>query len=131
MVSFLGQRKTLFKVWKQEMQSACWDGMTNFLFPGYFFEKKGEQGGILYALEKQLFPVADYTVSLRAYETQIESDLSYDMILAREALDENYVDENGQVVITNVSEDMVSETETEEVSVSAVPTDVVVSFLKY
>ena len=116
MVSFLGQRKTLFKVWKQEIQNAFWDGMTNFIFPGYFFEKNGEQGGILYALEKQIFPVADYTVSLKAYETQIESDLSYDMILAREALDENYVDENGQVVITNVSEDMVSETETEEVS---------------
>lgn len=36
------------------------------------------------------------------YETQIESDLSYEMILLREARDENYVDHaTGQVVMTD------------------------------
>ena len=32
-------------------------------------------------------------------KTDAESTLSYEMILAMEALDENYVDENGQVVM--------------------------------
>ena len=45
---------------------------------------------------KILFPIADYTVQIKSYETDAESTLSYEMILAMEALDENYVDENGQ-----------------------------------
>ena len=42
-----------------------------------------------------------YTVQIKSYETDAESTLSYEMILAMEALDENYVDENGQVVMQN------------------------------
>jgi len=40
-------------------------------------------------VEKILFPIADYTVQIKSYETDAESTLSYEMILAMEALDEN------------------------------------------
>ncbi len=64
-------------------------------------------------LVKEFFPVGAYGAdsvngSALAYETQVESDLTYEMILLREARDENYVDnKTGQVVM---SDDGVTET---------------------
>lgn len=48
--------------------------------------------GVLYGIEEE-----------EDYQTQVESELSYEDILAREALDENYVDENGKLVETGTS----------------------------
>lgn len=39
------------------------------------------------------FSGENYEPESGSYQTQIESDLSYEAILAREAADENYVDE--------------------------------------
>lgn len=57
-------------------------------------------------LMRQFFPVGAYQpVSGKTaveYETQVESELSYEMILLREARDENYVDHvTGQVIMSD------------------------------
>ena len=47
------------------------------------------------------FLLGEETKAAASYETQVESELSYEAILAREAADENYVDsETGEVVLT-------------------------------
>ena len=49
-----------------------------------------------------LFSEEDINTESESYKTQIESDLSYETILAREAADENYVDEKTGKVIPSV-----------------------------
>ena len=49
-----------------------------------------------------LFSGENYEPESGSYQTQIESDLSYEAILAREAADENYVDEKTGEVIPSV-----------------------------
>ena len=49
-----------------------------------------------------LFSEEDVNTESESYKTQIESDLSYETILAREAADENYVDEKTGKVIPSV-----------------------------
>ena len=76
--------------------------------------KEGKQGGIWQNCAGFLFPAAAwYEENKKAYETDVESELSYEIILAREARDENYIDENGQVVITEGQND-IEEVQTEE-----------------
>ncbi len=75
--------------------------VVDVLAPGLHYEEKENGNHFLAKVEKILFPIADYTVQIQSYETDAESTLSYEMILAMEALDENYVDENGQVVMQN------------------------------
>ena len=48
------------------------------------------------------FSGENYEPESGSYQTQIESDLSYEAILAREAADENYVDEKTGEVIPSV-----------------------------
>ena len=91
---------------------------------GYRYRKKKSKKGIYMAiwavalaaalylpdrgrLLKGFFPVGAYGAdpvngAALAYETQVESDLTYEMILLREARDENYVDhKTGQVVMSD------------------------------
>lgn len=55
-----------------------------------------------------LFPVLSYVEAKAGYEPGVESDSTYEMIVAREAQDENAVDENGRLI---VSEEMEKENE--------------------
>ena len=76
--------------------------------------KEGKQGGIWQNCAGFLFPAAAwYEENKKAYETDVESELSYEIILAREARDENYIDENGQVVISE-GQNNIEEVQTEE-----------------
>lgn len=76
--------------------------------------KEGKQEGIWQNCAGFLLPAAVwYEENKKAYETDVESELSYEIILAREARDENYIDENGQVVITEGQND-IEEVQTEE-----------------
>ena len=52
---------------------ACYQNILELYLPGAVYSAKGE---------------------VENYQTQVESELSYEDILAREAADENYVDEN-------------------------------------
>ena len=56
------------------------------------------------------------------YQTQVESDWSYEAILAREAADENYVDaETGEVIITQEAAEQSSTSMPEEATESTTP----------
>ncbi len=72
---------------KREIAAICYEDILECYMPGMTYEEK----------------------QTAAYETQVESTLSYEMILAREAADENYVDaETGEVVL--VGEDTTENT---------------------
>lgn len=73
----------------------CYQNILELYLPGAVYSAKGE---------------------VENYQTQVESELSYEDILAREAADENYVDENGKLVETGTS--LQQETEAAESQVS-------------
>ncbi len=53
-----------------------------------------------FSVIEQFFPVGMYQENHGSYQTQVESELSYEFILAKEAADENYVDEEtGELVL--------------------------------
>lgn len=65
--------------------------------------------GELLQMYGQLQPIVSYIAKESVYETEMESTTTYEEILAMEAADENSVDENGAVVL---SEGAVPEAET-------------------
>ena len=63
-----------------------------------------------FMLDSESASVEQYPASVEHYSTQVESELSYETILAREAADENYVDEEtGKVVMTADTPDISGE----------------------
>lgn len=53
-----------------------------------------------FSVIRQFFPIGMYQTKSSSYQTQVESELSYELILAKEAADENYVDEEtGELVL--------------------------------
>ena len=108
-VCFFALKESAWKVWGQELFDTVCMELTGLLVPGFAYDAAENGNGFLAAVQKQLFPAAGYCVRLQDYETEIESALSYEMILAWEALDENYVDENGQVVIQSVPSEETAE----------------------
>lgn len=101
LVTFFAQRQQLWSTGKKETLKMAGAAVVDVLAPGLQYEETENGNHFLAKVEKILFPIADYTVQIQSYETDAESTLSYEMILAMEALDENYVDENGQVVMQN------------------------------
>ena len=101
MTVFFAQRKQLFRTGKEELLVAGCEKITEFLTPVLGWNSNLAAKGPVTEMEMKLFPVLRYAAEGRQYVTDIESTLSYEMILAREALDENYVDEDGQVVLVN------------------------------
>ena len=101
LVTFFVQRQELWSIGKKAAVKMAGTAVVDVLAPGLHYEEKENGNHFLAKVEKILFPIADYTVQIQSYETDAESTLSYEMILAMEALDENYVDEDGQVVMQN------------------------------
>lgn len=101
LVTFFAQRQQLWSTGKKEILKMAGAAVVDVLAPGLQYEETENRNRFLAKVEKILFPIADYTVQIQSYETDAESTLSYEMILAMEAADENYVDEDGQVVMQN------------------------------
>ena len=72
-------------------RSTLWD---------YFKEKLSE-----------LLPVQDYILSMQEYDTEVESALSYDMLMAREGLDEQFKDGEQIAVIENSNGEQITDVE--------------------
>ena len=83
-------------------KSEMYLGMLKTAAPSVFYEKTGGNK-MEYLLEWVLraVPVYGYVTDEEDYATQSESDISYETIIAREALDENYVDETTGEVVTS------------------------------
>ena len=101
LVTFFAQRQQLWSTGKKATLKMAGAAVVDVLAPGLQYEETENRNCFLAKVEKILFPIADYTVQIQSYETDAESTLSYEMILAMEAADENYVDEDGQVVMQN------------------------------
>lgn len=77
-------------------------------FSPVLFYEKTEKGGADLLLDWLLHtvPVYGYVSNMEEYTTQSESEISYEAIIAREAADENYVDEEtGKLVTSGELED--------------------------
>ena len=74
--------------------------------PSLFFEKQ-EKSSAKYFMDAvfQMIPVYGYVTDEEEYATQSESEISYESIIAREAMDENYVNqETGEVELSKESD---------------------------
>ena len=83
-------------------RSEAYLGMLKSAAPSVFYEKM-DKSGMEYLLEWVLkaVPVYGYVTDEQEYTTQSESLISYETIIAREAKDENYVDETTGEVVTS------------------------------
>lgn len=93
---------SLFEMVIGHARSEAYLGMLKTAAPSIFYEKP-DKSGMEYLMEWVLkaVPVYGYVTDEEDYATQLESDISYETIIAREALDENYVDEKTGEVITS------------------------------
>ena len=93
---------SLFEMVVGHARSEAYLRMLKTAAPSVFYEKS-EKSGIEYLVEwvMQAVPVYGYVTDEADYTTQSESDISYETIIAREALDENYVDEKTGEVVTS------------------------------
>lgn len=74
--------------------------------PSLFYEKKEKSSAEFFMdLVFRTIPVYGYVTDEEEYATQSESEISYESIIAREAMDENYVnEETGEVVLSQESD---------------------------
>lgn len=114
LILFLLKENTgLWETLKFHGKIACYQDILELYLPGAVYNAKGEEeDNFAETLFQELIPEtggepSEETMAEESgYQTQVESDLSYEDILAREAADENYVDENGNLVEAGtVSED--------------------------
>lgn len=120
LILFLLKENTgLWESLKLHGEIACYQDILELYLPGAVYNAKGEEkDNFAETLLQELFPEEDTDMSEEAlaeegsYQTQVESDLSYEDILAREAADENYVDENGNLVEAGMVAESSSETGT-------------------
>lgn len=104
-------KKEMFAGIAKECKIICYEEILDFYMPGVVYggtDSKNEN-----ALEQVLshfFLLEDEVLSVGPYDTQVESALSYEAILAREAADENYIDsETGEMVMTGDTPDATEE----------------------
>ncbi len=119
----IGQKNvTLTEAIAGEVKRTAYLGVVKSYIPGFYYEtaeRNKEQTALEFVVDKtlELLPVYGYMQTRRDYETPAESELSYEAILKREALDENYVDEEtGEVILAALyenEEEILSEAETE------------------
>lgn len=87
----------------EEGAESCCEKVLEFYLPGLSYSIKDEnEWSLVEKVIDALFSEEDVNTESESYKTQIESDLSYETILAREAADENYVDEKTGKVIPSV-----------------------------
>lgn len=105
-----GKKETFAGIAK-ECKIICYKEILDFYMPGVVYG--GTDSKNMNALEQVLshfFLLEDEVISVGPYDTQVESALSYEAILAREAADENYIDsETGEMVMTGDTPDVAEE----------------------
>lgn len=99
---FFHGKKDLFIELQREIGTKCYESMMKVGMPNLVYQK-GEMGQetIAEKLVSHFFLWGKEAGATEDYPTQVESTLSYELILAKEAADENYVDEEtGELVLT-------------------------------
>ena len=91
----LQTNRSFFAKLGEEGAKSCCEKVLDFYLPGLSYSVKDEtEWSFVEKVIDVLFYGENYEPESGSYQTQIESDLSYEAILAREAADENYVDEH-------------------------------------
>ena len=99
----LQTNRSFFAKLGEEGAKSCCEKELDFYLPGLSYSVKDEtEWSFVEKVIDVLFSGENYEPESGSYQTQIESDLSYEAILAREAADENYVDEKTGEVIPSV-----------------------------
>ncbi|MFR2685336.1 MAG: stage II sporulation protein P [Roseburia intestinalis] len=99
----LQTNRSFFAKLGEEGAKSCCEKVLDFYLPGLSYSVKDEtEWSFVEKVIDVLFSGENYEPESGSYQTQIESDLSYEAILAREAADENYVDEKTGEVIPSV-----------------------------
>ena len=103
----LTRRDSLLDLALRQAKNEAYLLMLKNASPSLFYEKQ-EKSGVerLLDLVFRAVPVYGYVSGQNEYATQSESEISYETIIAREAADENYVDDaTGEVVTSDGQED--------------------------
>ena len=92
---------SLLEIVVRQAKSESYVRMLKSLAPALFYEKKeNDKTSRLMEFVLGTIPVYGYVTDEEEYATQLESDISYESIIAKEAADENYVDEATGKVVT-------------------------------
>lgn len=96
-----GKEKQLTTI-RKELKIIAYEEILEFFMPGLSYSMDtGQDKTVAEEVMSCFFMLESDSAQIEPYETQVESELSYETILAREAADENYVDEKtGEVVMT-------------------------------
>lgn len=97
---------SLFEIVSRQAKSEAYLHMLRSCTPALFYEKK-EEDGVKRVMDFvfRMIPVYGYVTDEAEYAIQPESEISYDTIIAKEAHDENYVDEaTGEIVMPKESD---------------------------
>lgn len=96
------------RVLGRELKVALYEEILRIYMPGISFRpSEAKEQTVADHLLSHFFLYDEGLSGVGEYPTQVESALSYEMILAREAADENYVDEEtGEVVMTSSAPDI-------------------------
>ncbi len=97
--------------WKEEILNLLYQEMADYYMPvAEYYEKSTEEISLPERIVYFFIPALEQGREVVLYQTEIESAFSYEMILALEAADENYVDsETGQVVGNTDMPELISE----------------------
>ena len=107
---------SLLKIVLRQAKSEVYLQMLKSAAPVLFYEKENKTGTErLFELIFHTVPVYGYITDEKEYTTQSESEISYETIIAREASDENYVDEKTGEVVTGDLQKETTEPAAEEV----------------
>lgn len=111
----LQEKKETFAGIVKELQVIGYEELMDFYMPGMVYQAAGgESENALEQVLSHFFLLEDEVTLTASYETQVESALSYDAIMAREAADENQIDsETGKAVMTEDASDETAEATTE------------------
>lgn len=87
--------------WKESLQEEIVQMTEKSFLPGLFYVEREEKTDLHAWITKkamQMIPLGSYVEGKGTYEAEIEDTATYEMILARQAADENEVDENGNLI---------------------------------
>ncbi len=109
-VLFFHGQSRLFAGFERELKACLYQDIQELYYPGVIYVAAGEEQTAAERVLSHFFMLESGTKRMEAYPTQVESDLSYEAILAREAADENYVDEEtGTVVVNGLAPDLMDQ----------------------
>lgn len=94
---------SLFEIVLRQAKSEAYTKMLALAAPSLFYQEQKEDNlSFLMNWMFHIVPVYGYAADTKEYTTLSESEISYETIIAREAADENYVDETtGELVVSD------------------------------